>query len=591
MKEQETNEIIIFDESKYFNLDTQLLYINGCPAEKALTGKPFVILKYLAQNSPNLKSKDEIYERCWGLEEVIPDDTGVRNHINKIRKYIGDIEISKRKYKYIVTTDDKYKCICKITTVPTITEQDGKYLYFIDETDVSGAKTSENDNVSAEESVCSASTTLVSPEKYCNKYGIEGFFDSALSPDFMIENLRDKSEIYILATTGTNVIAALASDFIANALVNGTSFTILVPNKYSSFINDVADIETPYDKNLSRDSFASQFENIIKTIKREILKANHISSNNIKGSVYIGCAFTYLRQTVTLGVKNNKAWGYQSMTMPPSRTISGTSSFVFSGNINEETMAKRVFSHINAIIDEAKSRNAFFEITSETDPLTFNFGLEKLNAKKYWEERYKEAQNNMNLHMYFHDELIEVAAQHPLEDGKPSLEFRSRLDFAFELYKRLHNGSNVKIYIPGSVHSVDGIKEQCSLSMAGVKYLIELGVPEKDLLGDSYNYKYKGESGVYNSADECFVASKIFLDGKYKYIRVICSPNQIVRKQLFYLSFGVVPLFYTEPCNNQAHDLIYELFDAVPDVIYNDHDWQSDKSLNAIRTRNERKLD
>lgn len=63
----------------------------------------------------------------------------------------------------------------------------------------------------------------------------------------------------------------------------------------------------------------------------------------------------------------------------------------------------------------------------------------------------------------------------------------------------------------------------------------------------------------------------------------------MLRKQLFYISFGVIPLFHTVPNNNPAHDLIYELFEAIPDVIYNDHTWQDDDSPNAIRTRNERK--
>lgn len=382
----------------------------------------------------------------------------------------------------------------------------------------------------------------------------------------------------------------LTSDFISDSLVHGTSFTILLPNKYSEFINDVADIETPYDKELSRDAFATQFENIIKTIKREVLKAQNLSNQSTVGSVYIGCAFTYLRQTIIMGINETEVWGYQSMTMPPARTINGTTSFVFSGNINENTIAKRTYNHINALIDEAKHRFSFFEVTELINPSTFNFGLEKTNARTYWESLYRKADINMKIHMQYEDELIEVAAQHPLNHGEPDSEFKERLNFAFELYNKLRKGNRrVGIYIPGSVHTANGIQDQYSLSFAGVKYLTKLGIPIESLLGDEYNQKYKGENGVYNSADECYVASQIFLNGKYKYIHVVCSPNQMLRKQLFYISFGVIPLFHTVPNNNPAHDLIYELFEAIPDVIYNDHTWQDDDSPNAIRTRNERK--
>ena len=82
---------------------------------------------------------------------------------------------------------------------------------------------------------------------------------------------------------------------------------------------------------------------------------------------------------------------------------------------------------------------------------------------------------------------------------------------------------------------------------------------------------------------------RFFLNGKYKYIHVVCSPNQMLRKQLFYISFWRNSAISYGPNNNPAHDLIYELFEAIPDVIYNDHTWQDDDSPNAIRTRNERK--
>ena len=59
----------------------------------------------------------------------------------------------------------------------------------------------------------------------------------------------------------------------------------------------------------------------------------------------------------------------------------------------------------------------------------------------------------------------------------------------------------------------------------------------------------------------------------------------MMKKQLFYLQFGVIPLFHTVPFESPAHDFIYELFNAVPDIIYNDHTWQAEDSFHANRTR------
>lgn len=554
---------LFFNSHKYFDFDTQLLYTDNVAKEKALTGIPFNILEYLARNAPIPLSCDQIRSECWKDDDGAGD---VKYHISILRNYIEDVKIEgTRTYTYIVRRGEKYYC--------SIADDSNELI----------ANSSSNDNNDRV-------NNLISPLDYCKQRGIKGFLDSGLSPHVLIQNLKNKSNIYILTTTGANLIAALSSDFLADSLINGTCFTILLPNKYSKFINDVADIETPYDKELSRDSFATQFENVIKIIKREVLKARNMSGQKTIGSIRIGCAFTYLRQTIIMGVNEDEAWGYQSMTMPPARTINGTSSFIFSGNISENTMAQKAYNHINALILEADKRKALYEVTDTTNPSTFNFGLERINAKYYWKDLYKKADFNMKIHSQYEDELIEVAAQHPLDDGKPSIEFQGRLDFAFELYVKLqHERKSVKIYIPGNIHMKDGVKDPCSLSSAGVKYLMELGIPIENLLGDEYNQKYKGERGVYNSADECFVASKIFLNGKYKNIRVICSPNQMVRKQLFYLSFGIIPLFHTVPYENSSHNFIYELFEAIPDVIYNDHTWQDDNSPNAIRTRNDRK--
>lgn len=63
---------------------------------------------------------------------------------------------------------------------------------------------------------------------------------------------------------------------------------------------------------------------------------------------------------------------------------------------------------------------------------------------------------------------------------------------------------------------------------------MEKGIPEENIFGEDMNYKYKGNLGVYNSADECYVASEIYKNGRYADLYSICSPNQMLRKQLFY---------------------------------------------------------
>ena len=61
------------------------------------------------------------------------------------------------------------------------------------------------------------------------------------------------------------------------------------------------------------------------------------------GSITVCCAFTLLRQTVTLAIKNdNSFWGWMSMTLPPLRTNDGTPSMELYGKVGEESLANVV---------------------------------------------------------------------------------------------------------------------------------------------------------------------------------------------------------------------------------------------------------
>lgn len=186
--------------------------------------------------------------------------------------------------------------------------------------------------------------------------------------------------------------------------------------------------------------------------------------------------------------------------------------------------------------------------------------------------------------------LIEVAAQHPLnQDGTPAAEFSARLDEGARQYFLLKEkyGENYPVcfYIPGNVHGDDKV----ALSDAGREYLVGKGVCADEIFGLEMGEKYKGGDGVYNSADECFVATSIFRDGNYQDMYVVCSPNQTMRNMLFYIEFGLYPKLFSTPVDKMFHNFIGELLDLVPAVVYEDHSWQSPDSIFFIDARKERR--
>ena len=120
---------------------------------------------------------------------------------------------------------------------------------------------------------------------------------------------------------------------------------------------------------------------------------------------------------------------------------------------------------------------------------------------------------------------------------------------------------------------------EISLSNAGVKYLLDKGIPADCLLGEEENKRYKGAHGVYNSADECFVASEIFKNGAFEKLVCVCSPNQIARKTMLYIEFGCVPLCYGVTTDKMYHqNIVEEIFNSLNRVLYVDHSWQDENS-------------
>ena len=212
---------------------------------------------------------------------------------------------------------------------------------------------------------------------------------------------------------------------------------------------------------------------------------------------------------------------------------------------------------------------------------------------KYWKDKQSQIKEHKN-DKKTNKVLIEIGAQHPLKDGKePGAEFEARLLRAIELYKEeVERGNEVIFYIPGSRHYItkDGekIEDLIPLADAGRNYLIKQGINPEIIHGSDANVKYKGEKGVYNSGDECYVASKIYEDEECERLISVVSPVQVFRKGMFYGEFGIQPEIYSVPLDNTFHNYIGELFWSLYVTTFIDHDWQGDESFLSVLTRVER---
>lgn len=207
-----------------------------------------------------------------------------------------------------------------------------------------------------------------------------------------------------------------------------------------------------------------------------------------------------------------------------------------------------------------------------------------------WQEKYRLAVEHMTCCSNNSGVLIEVAAQHPLRDGMhPNEEFATRLDLAIELFWHAKKQEDkVSIYVPGSIHMVDGISDCVSLSQAGCSYLEERGIPRAALFGDDANAKYKGDIGVYNSSDECYVATCLFNELEFGKLYSVYSPAQLMRKALSYIEFGCLPKMYSVPVETMFHNYVDEVFLYIPRLLDDGNGLQSN-SEEADRLRELRK--
>ena len=446
---------------------------------------------------------------------------------------------------------------------------------------------------------------------YCLRSGVRRIMDSVLEDKEWIDHLTGKKDIYIIGTSSKGVIKS-KSPLWAKLLAAGSDIYVLIANQDSDFCCDVARIESYPSRSTDGDSverFREREKNELRRLNTEFTsvaeelvsiadEAARQCGGGRMGHLYFGDAFTLVRQTVTVGIDpdSNSLWAWLTVTMPPKRASNGTMSFEIDAAADDlddsyRTLAENIRDYVQEIRALAEQRGSLTEILPggalpKAFPRQLPYYMQKMRAE--WEQTYQQAKQQTELHRVLHPAqvLIEIAAQHPLKDGNtPGTAFRMRLDAGIRLYQELcAAGKTCKIYVPGSLHKGDDV----SLSSAGISYLQQSGaVSPEDILPELINTSVKGADGVYNSADECFTAAKLYLNGAFGELHCVCSANQMLRKTLFYWHFGVIPMMHAVP-DDSFHDSLYEIFEGVPGVLLDDHGWQDPASYHFRRTRAER---
>ncbi len=444
--------------------------------------------------------------------------------------------------------------------------------------------------------------------RYILANGINQIKDGFVDRDTLEKKLKDKEDIYIVGTTNKGFIDNNMK-FLAELVAAGKNIHVLYAGTNTDFLKDVSSVEhergneetlSSWKKRVTKDEIRLKEE--INSVAVNLIKilsdAKRMKSGPI-GKITMGDASTLIRQTVVMGASGkNDVWGWMNLTVPPKRA-SETIGIEFetkediSGELSED-----IYDYVMGIEKLCKNRKSYIEIGDKTsiDENSFSFNYTKIE----WYDIYQDAEKAMSerKESNYKCDLIEVAAQHPLEGGNtPGKAFKERLDRAKEIYDKIKsNGRQCRIFVPGSLHVGDSI----SLSEAGSEYLKSAGVPKNDLIMEDESEKYQKQTseyindkyrvnawGIYNSADECFVASNIFNEGEYDSLYCVCSANQMVRKKLFYFKNEVVPIMSTTS-DDDFHNDIEELFDSLHFVLYEDSEWQEPESECFKNSRKER---
>lgn len=359
---------------------------------------------------------------------------------------------------------------------------------------------------------------------------------------------------------------------IEHALERGAKVQVLLARKDNVFLNDIVNLEVEAGNRSPETNIDSETDNVHKIL-------SGIQKKSFGSNLEVRYYSSEYRMPMTIaefsGKDNDYALSWLNITLPPYKSgkkflLRGREEFDFDHS-DDGNLVLMMIKHFDSVWELSKQ----WEDT----------------ASVYWQEKYNFALQNIKSTEECQRVLIQASAQHPLKNGLfPGKEFEKRLKLAISLYRKLKDeGKQVSIYVPGSLHKTADEEDRISLSASGKAFLLQNGIPEIDILGDDENVLYKGDNGVYNSADECFVSSKIYKNGGFDRLYCVCSPLQAVKDTLFFIENGIVPQIYAVPYENQFHNPYVEAAQILPDILHYDHSWQTENSFYGNKSRKERK--
>lgn len=405
--------------------------------------------------------------------------------------------------------------------------------------------------------------------------------------------LKNANVLKLFLTTGMTFFL-INNEILVDFLSRGNDIKLICCKPHSEALTEVQKLEEYVYGD--RKKIHSEFEQVISCCNNIYAAAQLRNGNGKSGEIQVCFTSTLIRSSITIAENenDNSGFGWLTVTLPPAKSRETISFEMKSGDINNNSnnLYSRSLTHFNLTWKHSSEKNGIITIPYNINNSTIS------PIRQYWINKENIAVHNMGRRKRNKRILIEVAAQHPLIDGiTPNEEFKARLDRASQLYYFLKSQKySVEIYIPGNIHmDFNALADDISLSAAGKEYLVkerQFRNPE-DIHGDDLNNAFDDTrtfSGVYNSADECYIASRYFFssDKNFKCIYCICSPNQLMRKYIFYIENGIVPYIITVPTDEMFHNFFDELFEAVPYVIKEDHSLQSSESELAYKTRKER---
>lgn len=414
---------------------------------------------------------------------------------------------------------------------------------------------------------------------FSNKMKDQGFVNTSTNKQSQKEISRmckKASEIKMIYVSGFHFLN-MNEHHLRTALDRGAKVKVLCSHPDSVFLKDIENMEYHH-----RDTQGKRLRERDKKISTEV--KGIIEKYQDSGLEIKFYSSEYRLPFILASYPDGSVKAWLTVTLPPYKS---TKSFVLRG----EKKGDQIYDDEINFIDMMETH---FDVVWNHGSKTVEEVSEDLekNPEKLqedWKKAYDTAKQNMAEKKGNKGALIEIAAQHPLLDGdKPNEEFEKRLLEGTYLYHRLvTDGKDVKIYVPGSVHKDNGVVDKISLSEAGKRFLLQQGICESDIFADEMNVKYKGEDGVYNSTDECYVASRIFDDMNYGELHCVCSSAQMSRKVLSYIHYGYVPDVHTVSCNEMYHDYVNEIFDKIPNFLADksklNGDWDEAKELRRLR--------